>query len=95
MTVEAVNHDQHAPVAQENALDDFPRVDIFWGMIVEAEPFSRGVQARVQAENRLRPRDQDEEEQRQQIVDRYALEELTGRQVAPAGLRELSAAPDR
>ncbi|MBU0823436.1 MAG: tRNA-binding protein [Alphaproteobacteria bacterium] len=76
-----VNHDQQAPAADPIAFDDFLRVDIRIGTVVEAEPFPEArkpaFKLKIDFGAAIGVR-----KSSAQIVDRYALDELIGRQVA-------------
>lgn len=76
-----VNHDQHAPAAEAIGFDDFLRVDIRIGTIVDAEPFPEArkpaFKLKIDFGAAIGVK-----KSSAQIVDRYPLEELPGRQVA-------------
>ncbi len=76
-----VNHDQAAPAAEPITFDDFLRVDIRIGTIVEAEPFPEArkpaFKLKIDFGAAIGVK-----KSSAQIVDRYALDELVGRQVA-------------
>lgn len=76
-----VNHDQDAPPAEAIGFDDFLRVDIRIGTIVEAEPFPEArkpaFRLKIDFGSTIGVK-----KSSAQIVDRYTLEELAGRQVA-------------
>ena len=76
-----LNHDTGAPAAHPITFDDFLRVDIRIGTIVEAEPFPEArkpaFRLKIDFGAAIGVR-----KSSAQIVDRYALEELVGRQVA-------------
>ena len=76
-----LNHDADAPVADAIAFDDFLRVDIRIGTILSAEPFP---EARKPAYKLIIDFGSaiGTKKSSAQIVDRYAIEELPGRQVA-------------
>ena len=76
-----VNHDQDAPAAEAIGFDDFLRVDIRIGTIVEAEPFPEARKPAYKLKIDFGPAI-GVKKSSAQIVDRYALEELAGRQVA-------------
>jgi len=76
-----VNHDQDAPAAEAIGFDDFLRVDIRIGTIVEAEPFPEARKPAFKLKIDFGPAI-GVKKSSAQIVDRYAIEELAGRQVA-------------
>ena len=76
-----VNHDQDAPAAEAIGFDDFLRVDIRIGTIVEAEPFPEARKPAFKLKIDFGP-SIGVKKSSAQIVDRYTLEELAGRQVA-------------
>lgn len=76
-----VNHDQDAPAAAEISFDDFLRVDIRIGTIVEAERFPDARKPAFKLTIDFGPAI-GVLKSSAQIVDRYTLEELAGRQVA-------------
>ncbi len=76
-----VNHDQAAPAAEPITFDDFLRVDIRIGSIVEAEPFPEARKPAFKLKIDFGPAI-GVKKSSAQIVDRYALDELVGRQVA-------------
>ncbi len=76
-----VNHDQTAAAAEAIGFDDFLRVDIRIGTIVEAEPFPEARKPAFKLKIDFGPAI-GVKKSSAQIVDRYTLEELPGRQVA-------------
>ncbi len=76
-----VNHDQNAPAAEAIGFDDFLRVDIRIGTIIEAEPFPDARKPAFKLKIDFGPAI-GVKKSSAQIVDRYALDELAGRQVA-------------
>ena len=76
-----LNHDADAPAAPTIAFDDFLRVDIRIGTIISAEPFP---EARKPAYKLLIDFGPviGTKKSSAQIVDRYAIADLPGRQVA-------------
>ena len=76
-----LNHDSAAPAADAIGFDDFLRVDIRIGTIVEAEPFPEARKPAFKLKIDFGPAI-GVKKSSAQIVARYALEELPGRQVA-------------
>jgi tRNA-binding protein len=76
-----LNHDTDAPAADTIAFDDFLKVDIRIGTIVEAELFPEARKPAFKLKIDFGPAI-GVKKSSVQIVDRYALEELPGRQVA-------------
>ena len=76
-----LNHDADAPVAPTIAFDDFLRVDIRIGTIVSAEPFPEARKPAYKLTIDFGPVI-GMKKSSAQIVDRYELDDLPGRQVA-------------
>lgn len=76
-----VSHDAKAPASPEITFDDFLRVDIRIGTIVEAEPFPEARKPAFKLKIDFGPAI-GVKKSSAQIVDRYAIDELAGRQVA-------------
>jgi tRNA-binding protein len=76
-----VNHDKDTPVADSITFDDFLRVDIRIGTIVATEPFPEArkpaFKLKIDFGAAIGVK-----KSSAQIVDRYALDDLVGRQVA-------------
>lgn len=76
-----VNHDQDAGTAEAITFDDFLKVDIRIGTIVEAAPFPEARKPAFKLKIDFGPTI-GVKKSSAQIVDRYAIEDLAGRQVA-------------
>ena len=76
-----LNHNADAPVADAITFDDFLKVDIRIGTILNAEPFPEARKPAYKLLIDFGPAIGTKKSSAQ-IVDRYALEELTGRQIA-------------
>lgn len=76
-----IDHDPSQPAAEAITFDDFLRVDIRIGTIVEAEPFPEARKPAFKLKIDFGPAI-GVKKCSAQIVDRYALDELVGRQVA-------------
>ena len=76
-----LNHDTNTPAADPISFDDFLKVDIRIGTIVEAEPFPQARKPAFKLKIDFGPAI-GVKKSSAQIVDRYVLDELPGRQVA-------------
>ncbi|MBA3942138.1 MAG: tRNA-binding protein [Sphingopyxis sp.] len=76
-----LDHDKNSPPADTITFDDFLRVDIRIGTVVEAEPFPEARKPAFRLKIDFGPAI-GVKKSSAQIVDRYALAELSGRQVA-------------
>ena len=76
-----LEHDPAAPAADLIGFDDFLKVDIRMGTIVSAEPYPEARKPAYKLRIDFGPAI-GVKKSSVQIVDRYALEELAGRQVA-------------
>ncbi|MFN4357438.1 tRNA-binding protein [Sphingopyxis alaskensis] len=76
-----LNHDTDAPAADPISFDDFLRVDIRIGTIVEAAPFPEARKPAFKLKIDFGPTI-GVKKSSAQIVERYMLEQLVGRQVA-------------
>ena len=76
-----LNHDTNTPAADPISFDDFLNVDIRIGTIVEAEPFPQARKPAFKLKIDFGPAI-GVKKSSAQIVDRYVLDELPGRQVA-------------
>jgi tRNA-binding protein len=76
-----VNHDTDAGAASEITFDDFLRIDIRIGTIVAAEPFPEARKPAFKLKIDFGPAI-GVKKSSAQIVDRYTLDDLVGRQVA-------------